>query len=63
MLLIRRCIAEGTLSWQFPAGKVEPRETAEQAAVREAHEEAGVVVRAVRILGDPRSSGKGLVSG
>jgi 8-oxo-dGTP diphosphatase len=44
-------VTEGRLSWQFPAGKVEPGEFAGSAAVRETLEEAGVVVRAVRDLG------------
>jgi hypothetical protein len=33
VLLVRRRLTEGSLSWQFPAGEVEPGETAEQAAV------------------------------
>ena len=37
VLLIRRRTAEGQLSWQFPAGMVEPGETPADAAVREAH--------------------------
>ncbi|MFF3556237.1 NUDIX hydrolase [Streptomyces tsukubensis] len=52
LLLIRRTVAEPGLEWQFPAGKVEPGETPEEAAVREAREEAGVTVRALRILHD-----------
>jgi 8-oxo-dGTP diphosphatase len=52
VLLVRRRVAEGELSWQFPAGKVEPGESAEEAAIREASEEAGVVVQAVRLLGE-----------
>ena len=35
VLLVRRRVKEGELSWQFPAGQVEPGETGEQAAVRE----------------------------
>jgi 8-oxo-dGTP diphosphatase len=51
VLLVRRRIAEGELSWQFPAGEVEPGETPEDAAVREALEETGVSVAAVNRLG------------
>jgi 8-oxo-dGTP pyrophosphatase MutT (NUDIX family) len=40
--LFRRAVAEGALVWQFPAGKVEPGESAEDAAVREAGEETGL---------------------
>jgi 8-oxo-dGTP diphosphatase len=36
VLLVRRRVAESTLSWQLPAGKVEPGEAAQEAAVREA---------------------------
>lgn len=52
LLLVQRCVSEGSLSWQFPAGAVEPGETFEQAAVRETAEEAGLTVQAVRVLGD-----------
>jgi 8-oxo-dGTP diphosphatase len=52
VLLVRRRVEEGQLSWQFPAGEVEPGETGEQAAVREAHEEVGLVVRPVKVLGE-----------
>jgi mutator protein MutT len=51
LLLVRRRVSEGKLSWQFPAGEVEPGETDEEAAVREAHEETGLTVRAIRSLG------------
>jgi len=51
VLMIRRSVTEGELSWQFPAGKVEPGESSEEAAVREAYEETGLSVRAARSLG------------
>ena len=50
-LLVRRRVEQGRLSWQFPAGKVEQGEAADAAAAREAFEETGVVVRAIRSLG------------
>jgi 8-oxo-dGTP diphosphatase len=52
VLLIRRRVAEGSLSWQFPAGEVEAGESAEDAAVREALEEADVKVKATSVLGE-----------
>ncbi|GAA2386225.1 NUDIX hydrolase [Streptomyces glaucosporus] len=52
VLMVRRRVAEGGLSWQFPAGEIEPGETAGDAAVREAAEETGLVVRAVAPLGE-----------
>src|SRR5262245_51974776 len=52
VLLVRRRVSEGELSWQFPAGAVEPGETPEVAAVREAHEETMLVVQATRRLGE-----------
>jgi 8-oxo-dGTP diphosphatase len=51
VLLVRRRRSEGSLSWQFPAGEVEPGETAEQAAVRETHEEVDLIVTATAVLG------------
>lgn len=59
VLLIRRAVAEGGLSWQFPGGKVGPRETAEEAAVREALEETGVQVAVTRPLGERVHPGTG----
>jgi 8-oxo-dGTP diphosphatase len=50
--LVWRRVAEGELSWQFPAGEVESGETVEDAAVREAFEETGLTVRAVKLLGE-----------
>ncbi len=52
VLLVRRRVAEGELSWQFPAGEVEPGETPEDAAVREAAEETGLTVGAAKRLGE-----------
>lgn len=52
VLMIRRRVREGELSWQFPAGAIEAGETPEQAAVRETAEETGLAVEAVKTLGD-----------
>lgn len=52
LLLVRRRVTEGSLSWQFPAGQIESDESPEDAAVRETFEETGLVVAARRILGD-----------
>lgn len=51
VLLVRRRITEGSLSWQLPAGEVEPGESADEAAVRETREETGLEVRATAPLG------------
>ncbi|ORT57964.1 NUDIX hydrolase [Streptomyces sp. CB03238] len=52
VLMVRRRVSEGPLSWQFPAGKVEPGETREEAAVRETEEETGLTVAAMKLLGE-----------
>lgn len=52
VLLVRRRVSEGSLSWQFPAGEVELGEACEDAAVRETREETGLVVEAVKLLGE-----------
>jgi mutator protein MutT len=52
VLLVRRRVAEGELSWQFPAGEVESGETPEDAAVREAAEETSLTVAAAKRLGE-----------
>lgn len=52
VLLVRRRVIERELSWQFPAGEVEPGETDVDAAVREAREETGLTVSVVKRLGE-----------
>ncbi|WP_433721739.1 NUDIX hydrolase [Actinoplanes sp. CA-051413] len=51
VLMVRRRVKEGQLSWQFPAGEVEAGESADDAAVRETLEETGLTVRATGDLG------------
>lgn len=51
VLLVKRRVKEGSLSWQFPAGAVEEGEPAGAAAVREAKEETGLVVKESKTLG------------
>ncbi|MER7464247.1 NUDIX hydrolase [Streptomyces sp. NPDC097981] len=52
VLIVRRRVSEGRLSWQFPAGAVEPGEAREEAAVRETLEETGIAVEALKLLGE-----------
>jgi 8-oxo-dGTP diphosphatase len=52
VLLVRRRRPEGDLVWQMPAGKVEPGESVEQAVVRETAEEVGLIVAAIKMLGE-----------
>lgn len=52
VLLVRRRVKEGDLSWQFPGGEVEPGESAGKAAVREVSEETGLVVIDSKVLGE-----------
>lgn len=51
VLLVRRRVTEGSLSWQFPGGEVEHDESAGQAAVREVREETGLIVAESKVLG------------
>lgn len=59
VLLIRRAAPENGLVWQFPAGKVDEGESPEQAAAREALEEAGVVVVPAGVIGTRVHPGTG----
>ena len=52
VLMVRRRVSEGQLSWQFPAGEIELGESPEQAAVRETQEETGLTVKAASLLGE-----------
>lgn len=52
VLLVRRRIPEGDLYWQFPAGRIEPGEMPQEAAVRETGEETGVRAAAILSLGE-----------
>jgi 8-oxo-dGTP diphosphatase len=52
VLLVRRRVKEGTLSWQFPSGEVEEGETGSLAAAREAREEVGLTVEPLKVLGE-----------
>jgi acetyl-CoA carboxylase carboxyl transferase subunit beta len=51
VLLIRRKYPPNPGLWAFPGGRVEPGETAAQAAVRETLEETGCAVEAAERLG------------
>src|SRR5215813_3299661 len=52
VLMVRRRVSEGTLSWQSPAGESESGETAEMTAVRETREETALDVTADKVLGE-----------
>ncbi len=48
VLMVRRRVSEGQLSWQFPAGETEAGESPKPAAGRETAEETGLGVTAVK---------------
>jgi 8-oxo-dGTP diphosphatase len=52
LLMIRRREREGDLLWALPGGAIEAGETPEEAAVRETVEETGLVVTAMKVLGE-----------
>jgi 8-oxo-dGTP diphosphatase len=52
VLLVRRTVAEGALSWQFPAGGIATDETPAEAAARETFEETGLNVDGTLMLGE-----------
>ncbi|MFH8804086.1 NUDIX hydrolase [Streptomyces sp. NPDC017936] len=52
LLMIRRRQREGDLLWALPGGAIEDGESVEEAAVRETVEEVGLVVAAVKVLGE-----------
>lgn len=51
VLMVRRRVKEGQLSWQFPAGQIENGESPEDAAIRETREEVGLSVDPLKSLG------------
>lgn len=57
LLLVRRANEPSRGLWCEPSGRCEPGESAADAAVREAVEETGLVVRAVRAVGSVRIGG------
>lgn len=52
LLMIRRREREGDLLWALPGGAIEAGESPEEAAVRETVEETGLVVAAMKVLGE-----------
>ncbi|WP_037606535.1 NUDIX hydrolase [Streptacidiphilus rugosus] len=51
VLLVRRRVTEGELSWQFPGGGIEDDESPAEAAARETYEETGLDVDGILLLG------------
>lgn len=57
ILLVKRDSLPFRSFWALPGGRLEPGETAEQAAVREVREETGLEVEIVRRLGEYHETG------
>ncbi len=51
ILLLRRAVEPGAGQWDLPAGYLDPYESFEQGAVREAREEAGLIVELIGLAG------------
>lgn len=51
VLLLRRAVDPGFGDWDLPAGYLDPGESAEQGALRETREEAGLEVELIRLVG------------
>ena len=51
ILLLRRAVEPGSGAWDLPAGYLDPHESFEQAAVREALEESGLAVDLTELTG------------
>jgi 8-oxo-dGTP pyrophosphatase MutT (NUDIX family) len=62
ILLLRRTVDPGRGSWDLPAGYLDPDESFEAAARREAAEEAGIEVRLTALSGVYHSPGANAVS-
>ncbi len=51
ILLLRRAVEPGAGAWDLPAGYLDPGESFEQAARREAREESGIEVELIELAG------------
>lgn len=58
VLVIRRAHPPDEGRWSLPGGRLEPSESAAQAAVREVREETGLVVKASALLGRIQIAGQ-----